>query len=59
MTATSINEALRDQAMQALRRSSRPIKPVALAVGFRSEKSFTRAFKEGNGEVPVEYLRWR
>ena len=51
------DEVRRDQAMQALRRSSRPIKQVALAVGFRSEKSFSRAFKEWTGEAPAEYRR--
>ena len=51
------DEVRRDQAMQALRRSSRPIKQVALAVGFRSEKSFSRAFREWTGEAPAEYRR--
>ena len=37
------DEVRREQAMDQLRRSSRPIKQIALAVGFRNEKSFSRA----------------
>lgn len=47
-----------DQAMQTLRRSMRPIEQVAMSVGFRREKSFSRAFKGmdrgGAGGVPAQ-----
>ena len=43
--------------MQALRRTTRPIKQVALAVGFGNEKSFARAFRQWTGDSPAEYRR--
>jgi AraC-like DNA-binding protein len=46
------DEVRREQAIEQLRRSTRPIKQVALAVGFRNEKSFSRAFREWTGESP-------
>jgi len=46
-----------EQALQALRRSSRSIKQVALTVGFQNEKSFSRAFRQWTGEAPVDYRR--
>ncbi|MEJ8859364.1 AraC family transcriptional regulator [Variovorax robiniae] len=46
------DEVRRDQAIEQLLRSTRPIKQVALAVGFRNEKSFSRAFREWTGESP-------
>jgi AraC-like DNA-binding protein len=46
------DEARRDRAMDLLNRSSRPIKQIAQAVGFRSEKSFARAFRQWTGESP-------
>lgn len=51
------DEVRQAQAMDALRRSSRPIKQVALAVGFRNEKSFARAFRQWTGDSPGEYRR--
>ena len=42
-------------AMQALTRTSRPIKQVALLAGFRNEKSFARAFRQWKGETPSEF----
>ena len=51
------DEVRREQAMDQLRRSSRPIKQVALAVGFRNEKSFSRAFRGWTGSTPGEFRR--
>lgn len=51
------DEVRREQAMEALCRTRRPIKQVALAVGFRNEKSFARAFRQWTGESPAEYRR--
>lgn len=49
------DEARRDRAIELLNRSNRPIKQVAQAVGYRNEKSFTRAFKEWTGESPGRF----
>ncbi|RYF34358.1 MAG: AraC family transcriptional regulator [Comamonadaceae bacterium] len=46
------DEVRREQAMQQLQRTAKPIKQVALAVGFRNEKSFSRAFRAWTGESP-------
>lgn len=46
------DEARRDRAMDLLNRTARPIKQVALAVGFRNDKSFARAFRQWTGESP-------
>ena len=35
----------------------RPIKQIALAVGFRNEKSFSRAFRAWAGVTPGAYRR--
>ena len=55
-------QALKDEVRQAqaadqLRRTSRPIKQIALAVGFRNEKSFSRAFREWTGTTPGDFRR--
>ncbi|RZI63790.1 MAG: AraC family transcriptional regulator [Variovorax sp.] len=55
-------QALKDEVRQAeaadqLRRSNRPIKQIALAVGFRNEKSFSRAFRDWTGTTPGEFRR--
>ena len=42
----------REQAMDALLRTHKPVKHIALAVGFQSEKSFMRAFKAWTGQTP-------
>lgn len=42
----------RDRATDLLQRTNRPLKQVALAVGFRNEKSFIRAFKGWTGVSP-------
>lgn len=47
----------REQAVDQLRRTTRPIKQIALAVGFRNEKSFSRAFKGWTGVAPGEFRR--
>ncbi|MGJ7496926.1 AraC family transcriptional regulator [Variovorax sp. RT4R15] len=55
-------QALKDEVRQAqavdqLRRTTRPIKQIALAVGFRNEKSFSRAFRGWTGATPGEFRR--
>lgn len=49
------DEVRRDQAINLLRRTKRPIKQIAQAVGYRNEKSFIRAFKSWTGSVPTSY----
>ena len=51
------NEVRRDLAMERLERSSRSIKQIAHDVGFRSEKSFMRAFKQWTATSPAEFRR--
>ena len=51
------DEVRREQAIEQLRRSGKPIKQVALAVGFRNEKSFARAFRQWTGSTPGEFRR--
>ena len=51
------DEARREQAIAQLSRSARPIKQIAHAVGFGSEKSFARAFRQWTGESPSDYRR--
>lgn len=47
----------RDHAVELLLRTRRPLKQVAQAVAFRSEKSFARAFRQWTGEAPGAYRR--
>ena len=49
----------RDMALDLLRRTSRPIKQVALAVGFHNEKSFARAFRGWTGTGPGSFRAHR
>lgn len=49
--------ARREQAIERLCRTAQPIKQIALAVGFASEKTFARAFRQWTGESPSEYRR--
>ncbi len=42
----------RERAALQLQRTDKPIKQIALAVGFRNEKSFSRAFREWTGQSP-------
>lgn len=51
------DEVRQEQAMHLLRRTARPVKQVAQAVGFRSEKSFARAFRDWTGDSPAEFRR--
>jgi AraC-like DNA-binding protein len=55
-------QALKDEvrhelAAEQLRRTERPIKQIALAVGFRNEKSFSRAFRAWAGVTPGAFRR--
>jgi AraC-like DNA-binding protein len=49
------DEVRRQHATELLLRTQRPIKQVAQACGFRSEKSFMRAFKAWTGRTPAEW----
>ncbi|MBI2769409.1 MAG: AraC family transcriptional regulator [Burkholderiales bacterium] len=49
------DEVRSERAKDLLYRSTRPVKQVAAAVGFRNEKSFTRAFREWTGLSPGEF----
>lgn len=51
------NEVRLEQALEQLRRSTRSVKQIALAVGFRNEKSFSRAFRHWTGAAPGEWRR--
>jgi AraC-like DNA-binding protein len=44
-----------EKAKDLLLRTSKPVKQVAEASGFRNEKSFTRAFREWSGQSPAEF----
>jgi len=49
------NEARREHAVKLLLQTSKPVKQVAAAVGFDSEKSFSRAFRVWTGVAPSTY----
>jgi AraC-like DNA-binding protein len=49
------DETRREHASDLLFRTERPIKQVAAAVGFRSEKSFIRAFRQWTGTTPADF----
>lgn len=49
------DEARRERAVELLNRTNRPVKQIALAVGFRNEKSFARAFRQWTGESPSDF----
>lgn len=46
-----------ERAKDLLYRSSKPVKQVAAATGFRNEKSFTRAFRQWTGLSPMEFRK--
>lgn len=49
------NDARREHAMKLLLQTRKPIKQIAAAVGFDSEKSFARAFREWVGVAPSAF----
>lgn len=49
------DEARRARAVSLLRHTKKPLKQVALAVGFRNEKSFARAFRHWTGLAPGQF----
>ena len=49
------NEVRRERAMKLLLQTGKPVKQVAAAVGFDSEKSFARAFREWTGVAPSRF----
>jgi AraC-like DNA-binding protein len=49
------DEVRRDRATYLLGRTKQPIKQIAKACGFQSEKSFARAFKQWVGRSPSDY----
>lgn len=49
------DEVRRERAIDLLQRTRRPIKQIAAATGFQSEKSFIRAFKAWTGVAPGEW----
>lgn len=51
------DEVRRGRAIELLHRSDRPIKQVAQATGFASEKSFIRAFRGWTGQSPADFRR--
>ena len=51
------DEVRQGRAIELLRRTHRPIKQVAEAAGFASEKSFMRAFKGWTGQSPADFRR--
>lgn len=48
------DEARRERALALLQRSQRPIKQVARAVGYASDKTFARAFRQWTGLTPAQ-----
>lgn len=51
------DDVRRDRAIELLCRTQRPVKQVARAVGFESEKSFSRAFRGWTGRSPRQVRR--
>lgn len=49
------NDARRERAVKLLLQTRKPIKQIAAAVGFDSEKSFARAFREWVGVAPSAF----
>jgi AraC-like DNA-binding protein len=59
ISVRTLHRQLQDEgvALQRLNRSSRPLKQVAQAVGFRNEKSFSRAFRVWTGLAPAAFRK--
>jgi len=51
------DEVRQSRAVDLLRRTRQPIKQVAEATGFASEKSFIRAFRTWTGQSPAQFRR--
>lgn len=51
------DDARREQAIDLMRRTTRPLKQIAHLAGFRNEKSFSRAFREWTGVPPGVFQR--
>ena len=49
------DDVRRHRALHLLQRTDMPLKRVALACGFRNEKSFIRAFSQWQGEAPGQW----
>jgi AraC-like DNA-binding protein len=49
------NDARREHAIRLLLQTRKPVKQIAAAVGFDSEKSFSRAFRAWTGSAPGQY----
>lgn len=49
------DEVRMERAQDLLHRTAKPVKQVAGEVGFRNEKSFTRAFRQWTGVSPAEF----
>jgi len=49
------DEVRSERAKELLYRTSKPIKQVAAATGFRNEKSFIRAFRQWTGSSPAQF----
>ena len=49
------NDTRREHAIRLLLQTGKPVKQIAAAVGFDSEKSFARAFREWTGVAPSAY----
>jgi AraC-like DNA-binding protein len=49
------NDARREHAIRLLLQTRKPVKQIAAAVGFDSEKSFSRAFRAWTGSAPGRY----
>ncbi len=55
MKLTDDGERCFERAKELLYRTATPIKQVAVAAGFRNEKSFMRAFREWSGTSPAQF----